>query len=255
MNTRDGKIERGIDNQGICKFMSQLMYVGTELKLFSKAQNWKNYIRILIAPYIKGDVLEVGAGIGTNTCLLCLREHRKWLCLEPDINLFLDLKSTIVSCDFDNCYLQNGTLDTLTKKQFFDSILYLDVLEHIYKDKDEIIRACHHLEVEGHLIVLAPAYQWLFTPFDTAIGHYRRYSKSKLIALLPDSIEVVRVVYLDCVGLLANLANKLLLRQRQPMLFQLKLWDNLMVPLSKGLDPILGYNFGKTILLIGRKKC
>lgn len=235
--------------------MSQFEYIGAELKLFSIAQNWKNYISTLIDRYIKGDVLEVGAGIGRNTCLLCRPEHSSWLCLEPDPNLFQALKISIKLYGADNCYLQNGTIDILTNEQVFDSILYIDVLEHICEDKEEIIKAYRHLKTEGHLIILAPAHQWLFTPFDKAIGHYRRYNKSKIAALVPNSIEIVKLGYLDCIGLLASLGNKLILKQKQPTLFQIKVWDRLMVPISKRLDTVLGYNLGKSILLVGRKVC
>jgi hypothetical protein len=61
------------------------------------------------------------------------------------------------------------------------------------------------------------------------------------------------MIYLDSVGLLASLANKMFLKQSQPTLKQIKLWDNLMVPLSKKLDPVLGHTLGKSLLLIGKK--
>ena len=142
----------------------------------------------------------------------------------------------------------------MNNEQFFDSILYIDVLEHIRNDKKEVIKASQHLKANGNLVILGPAHQWLFTPFDAAIGHYRRYSKPTLKAVLPDDIEVIKLAYLDCVGLLASLGNKLVLRQSQPTLKQIKVWDRFMVPISRRLDPALGYRLGKSILLVGRKR-
>ncbi|AFY78991.1 MAG: class I SAM-dependent methyltransferase [Hydrococcus sp. C42_A2020_068] len=234
--------------------MSQFIYVGTELELFAQAKNWKDYLRVLLRRYIKGDVLEVGAGIGSNTRLLCRSQYQKWLCLEPDTQLFQDLENSIRSNNIIDCFASNGKIDSLHEEQLFDAILYLDVLEHIKRDREEVIKASRHLKPDGNLIIVAPAHQWLFTPFDTAIGHYRRYNKQTLKAVLPDDIEIIKLNYLDCVGLLASLGNKLVLKQSQPTLKQIKVWDRFMVPISRKLDPIIGYSFGKSVLLVGRKK-
>ena len=233
--------------------MSQFTYVGTELELFAQAKNWKNYIRVLLSKYIKGDVLEVGAGIGSNTRLLCRSPYSQWLCLEPDNQLFHALEQSIDLNGIINCYARNGTIDSLTNEQFFDSILYLDVLEHIHNDNQEVIKVSQHLKANGNLVILGPAHQRLFTPFDAAIGHYRRYSKSSLKAIIPDNLKIVKCLYLDSVGLLASLGNKLILKQSQPTLKQIQVWDSLMVPISRTLDPIFRYRLGKSILLIGKK--
>jgi hypothetical protein len=234
--------------------MSQFTYIGTELELFAQAKNWKNYIRCLLRQYIRGDVLEVGAGMGSNTKLLSHSQYNQWLCLEPDFELFQRLEHTIASNGIINCDAQQGRVDSLNEGQVFDSILYTDVLEHIEDDETEVIKATQHLKVDGNLMILGPAHQWLFTPFDAAIGHYRRYNKPMLKTILPEEIEIIKFVYLDCIGLLASLANKLVLRQSQPTLKQIKVWDQLMVPLSKRLDPAIGYRLGKSILLVGRKR-
>ncbi|OKH19666.1 methyltransferase type 12 [Hydrococcus rivularis NIES-593] len=234
--------------------MSQFIYVGTELELFAQAKNWKDYLRVLLRRYIKGNVLEVGAGIGSNTRLLCRSQYQKWICLEPDTQLFQGLESSIKANGIIDCFASNGTIDSLQEEQLFDTILYLDVLEHIKRDREEVIKASRHLKPDGNLIIVAPAHQWLFTPFDAAIGHYRRYNKQTLKAVLPDDIEIIKLNYLDCVGLLASLGNKLVLKQSQPTLKQIKVWDRFMVPISRKLDPIIGYSFGKSVLLVGRKK-
>src|SRR6187200_2180852 len=63
---------------------AQYSYVGQELDLFARAANWKAYFRSVLAPFIRGDVLEVGAGIGQTTRHLCDGRQRSWTCLEPD---------------------------------------------------------------------------------------------------------------------------------------------------------------------------
>jgi SAM-dependent methyltransferase len=233
--------------------MKDFTYLGTELEIFAQAKNWKNYVKFLLNKFVKGDVLEVGAGIGSNTILLHRCQYNSWFCLEPDNQLFQALEKLIDSSNIPNCLTHNGTIDSLGNHKLFDSILYIDVLEHIENDREEARKAYQHLKSNGNLIILVPAHQWLFTPFDKAIGHYRRYNKVTLEAILPEDIEVVKMIYLDSVGLLASLANKMFLKQSQPTLKQIKLWDNLMVPLSKKLDPVLGHTLGKSLLLIGKK--
>ena len=234
--------------------MTQFTYIGTELELFARAKNWKKYIKFILRKYLKGNVLEVGAGLGSNTKLLSNSQYKNWLCLEPDPELFEGLKEAIATNDIINCQAQNGTINNLDSGQVFEIILYLDVLEHIEGDRAELTKVSKHLQIGGNLIILSPAHQWLFSPFDAAIGHYRRYNKRSLQAIIPENIAIVRVAYLDCVGLMASLANKLLLKQSQPTLKQIQVWDRLMVTLSRRLDPLLGYQLGKSILLVGKKK-
>ena len=68
-------------------------------------------------------------------------------------------------------------------------MLYIDVLEHIEHDLDELARAASHLAPGGHLVVLAPAHQALFSDFDRAIGHYRRYNRAGLQKLAPAGLR------------------------------------------------------------------
>ena len=105
----------------------------------------------------------------------------------------------------------------------------------------------------GVLIVLSPAHQWLFSPFDQAIGHYRRYNRSMLRHLTVSDLKIVSLKYLDSVGLIASLSNRWL-KQKMPTQGQIQLWDTLMVPLSRVFDPILQYAIGKSIIAVWRKE-
>jgi hypothetical protein len=150
------------------------------------------------------------------------------------------------------CRAVAGTLADLAPGDCFDAIAYVDVLEHIPDDAAELARAAGHLAPGGRLAVVAPAHQWLYSPFDAAIGHHRRYTKGSLSGVVPTGLTPVTVRYLDAVGLLASAANRMLLRQRLPDRRQLALWDGLMVPLSRGLDPLLGFRVGKSVLGVWR---
>jgi len=235
--------------------MADLPYAGGELDLFLHARRWKTYWSSRLAPHVQGDVLEVGAGIGANTVLLRSDRQRSWLCLEPDRQLVARLDAALAAAALsDRCAVRTGTLADLDSGLRFDSILYIDVLEHIEDDRSEAARAAEHLRPGGILGVLAPAHPWLFSPFDASIGHHRRYTKATLREAVPASLDVVELSYLDSVGMAASLINRLLLRQSLPTPRQIRTWDRLMVPCSRVLDPVLGRCVGKTVLGVWRKR-
>jgi hypothetical protein len=109
-----------------------------------------------------------------------------------------------------------------------------------------------HLNPGGCVIVLAPAHQSLFTPFDKAVGHFRRYTKQTLAAVAAANLRREKLIYLDCVGLAASLANRLLLKQAMPSHAQIETWDRLMVPVSRVVDPMLVNAAGKSVLGVWR---
>ena len=229
--------------------MPEFAYEGSELEIFEKAERWKSYFAGHIAPYIHGDVLEVGAGIGANNRIFAHLGFQRWTCLEPDRSLLGRLGAFLPDARFEPVC---GTLEDLSGKRF-DAILYLDVLEHIEGDKAEMRHAAEHLNAGGALIVLAPAHQWLFTPFDKAIGHFRRYTRETLSKAVPQHLQREKLIYLDCIGLAASLANRLLLKQSMPTEAQIQTWDRVMVPMSRVVDRVVGYGVGKSVLGVWRK--
>jgi SAM-dependent methyltransferase len=234
--------------------MNDLSYKGSELELFEKAENWKAYYQNLIRNYLGQEVLEVGAGIGATTRALCGEKQSRWLCLEPDPVMGKRIGSLITNHELPStCEVRVGLVSDLQPQESFDTIIYVDVLEHIENDRDELKLSLSHLKPGGFLVVLSPAHQWLYTPFDEAIGHHRRYNKNTLSALIPEGLDQVELKYLDCVGALASLGNRLVLKSSIPSVKQLAVWDKLMVPLSKLLDPMLGYRAGKSVLGVWRK--
>ena len=229
-------------------------YIGSELDLFAQAINWKRYFRKFVLPYLNGDILEVGAGIAGTTKVLCDGTQNKWVCLEPDAQMANKIHYLIKNGLLPNyCISKLGTISSLNPKELYDCIIYIDVLEHIKDDQQEIMAAGNHLRQEGYIIVLAPAHQWLYSPFDHEIGHFRRYNRKSLPTIDSSLLSLVKIKYLDSVGLLASLTNRLLLKKNMPTNANIRLWDGYMIPMSKIVDPLFGYMFGKTILAIWQK--
>jgi SAM-dependent methyltransferase len=198
-----------------------------------------------------GDVLEVGAGIGETARHLLDGRQRSWLCLEPDERLGTRLRAWAEAGDVAPLpTVQIGTTADLDPRSRFDTILYIDVLEHIEDDRAEMARAAELLAPRGALIVLSPAFQQLFSDFDRSVGHFRRYTRASLAEVMPPSVRQVRLRYLDSVGFLASLSNRALLRQALPTRRQIALWDRVMIPASRVLDPLLARSFGRSVLAV-----
>jgi len=235
--------------------MSEYEYPGGELALFAHARNWKSYFAERLRPHVRGAVLEVGAGMGETTTALWHGGVSSWTCLEPDPTLAsaIDRAASALTARGATVKVQACTTGELESSARFDTILYVDVLEHIAEDRAELARAAAHLAPGGRLVVLSPAHQKLFTPFDAAIGHHRRYSAETLSALGPVGLRALDVFYLDSVGLLASLANRLLLRQSMPTPGQIAVWDRVLVPISVRLDARIGFRLGKTVVAVWEK--
>ena len=231
--------------------MPNIIYPGKELETFSVATNWKSYWASRLKDHMGHMILEVGAGIGSNTQLLWKDDIRRWVCLEPDKHLLKQLSSSLAKHDrTSDCELVNGTLKDLPQNSLFDTILYIDVLEHIEDDKAEINLAVRHLTAQGKLIILSPAHNRLFSKFDEAIGHYRRYNKRMLKELMPNNYKSVTLEYLDSVGLFISFGNSMFLKSKIPSKKQIKIWDSLIIPLSRLFDKTVHFRFGKSILAV-----
>jgi len=225
-----------------------------ELSLFDRAATgWKAYWASFVRPFVRGRVLEVGAGNGGSICYL-LGNATDWLCLEPDPIFAAKLNEQILSGALPPiCRLQIATLRDLPADQYFDTILYIDVMEHLAEDRREAALAVQHLTPGGTLVILSPAHQFLFSPFDEAIGHYRRYTRASLAAIAPASLEQVKLIYLDSGGILLSLGNRFVLRSAWPSVASLRFWNNYIIPISRRLDGVFGYAVGKSVLGIWRK--
>jgi SAM-dependent methyltransferase len=225
-------------------------YAGDELRLFAEATNWKRYFSRQLRPYVTGAVAEVGAGIGGTTALLGTAPHDSWLCLEPDTRLADTLRQRIARGELPlRPEVVVGFLRDLPATATFDTILYIDVLEHIAADRREVAEAAARLRPGGRLVVLCPAHNGLYSAFDLALGHLRRYDRRSLEALCPEELTVVDSFYLDTLGIVVSLGAKLT-RRATPTAGQIAFWDKVVVPVSRIADAWTGRRLGKTVVVV-----
>jgi SAM-dependent methyltransferase len=224
-------------------------YIGDELEVFALATNWKRYFASLLAPHIRGRVLEVGAGIGETTKALHRPGLASWTCLEPDARLASKLEHLRLA-DGARPEVVVGDVSRLDAARRFDTIVYIDVLEHIADDAGELRRASARLAPGGALVVLSPAFPALFSEFDRAIGHERRYTRRSLAAAYPRELRRESLFYADCVGAALSLANRVLLRESMPTAAQVRFWDRVVVPISRVVDPLVGRAVGRSVIAV-----
>ena len=177
-------------------------YPGKELEIFDKAVLWRKYIYFLVKKYIKNRLLEVGAGIGSFT-----KNYKNSL---KNITLTeLDKKNIKrLKKRFKGSKIKIKAQLTSKLSGKFNSILYMNVLEHIKNDKKEINISLNKLNKKGYLIILVPAHNELYTKFDKEIGHFRRYKVNFFKKLKLKNAKIVKLQYLDCLGyFLSRLAN------------------------------------------------
>jgi len=233
---------------------STINYRGKELDLFSEVTIWKRYWKDAIHEFLGSHILEVGSGLGASVEIFADDSFSTWLGLEPDPDMVALLKERKGEGEFPNwCEFKQGAIRDLADSAQFDTILYIDVLEHIQDDGAEIELAANHVKISGYIVVIAPSHQFLYSEFDSSVGHIKRYDNHSLRALTPRGFSVVDSKYLDSVGLLASLGNRFILHSSIPSRRQLWIWDKILVRLSRVVDPLVRYSIGKSILFVWQR--
>jgi len=227
-----------------------MKYPGLELENFDKAHIWRKYIFLLIKKYFKDSFLEVGAGIGSFSKNY-INKYNNITLSELDDNFFNELKKKFINKK--NVKFSNSLIQNLDEK--FNTIIYLNVLEHIKDDTDEINTAMEKVNTGGYLIILVPAHQKLYSKFDEAIGHHRRYDIDFFKNNKFRNAELVDLYYLDCFGYLLYFINQFFFKKEvYPSKFKIFIWDKFFTPVTIVVDFILRYKFGKNIMCVLKKK-
>jgi len=224
-------------------------YPGKELEIFDKAVIWRKYIYFTVKKYIKNDLLEVGAGIGSFT--ENYKNNLKNITLtELDKQNIKRLKKRF---KVSKIKIKAELTSKLSGK--FNSILYMNVLEHIKNDKKEINISLSKLNKKGYLIILVPAHNELYTKFDKEIGHFRRYKVNFFKKLKFKDAKIVKLQYLDCLGYFLYYLNKIFYKNEiYPSKTKIFIWDKFFTPFTFFFDRFLNYRFGKNVLCIIEKK-
>jgi 2-polyprenyl-3-methyl-5-hydroxy-6-metoxy-1,4-benzoquinol methylase len=228
------------------------------LERFANATHFNQWMFDTIRPYCKGHVLEVGSGIGNISRLflehsipLTVTDLRAEYCqmLQQKFGHHPFLRG-IASIDLAIPDFKEQYNDQL---QQFDTVIALNVIEHI-EDAERAINNCKQLlRPGGHLVILVPAYQSLYNLFDVELGHYVRYTAKSLTHLLKSaSLDIIHRQYFNAVGIAGWMVNGRILRKRLIPRKQLQLFDKLM-PVIKLIDALTFHKIGLSVIAVGRK--
>lgn len=194
--------------------------------------------------FLKGDILEVGCGIGNFTKTL-LKFGNIW------------------SIDIDDAYIKHAKKHVQNKAQIgfgniekgvyffgkeqFDSIVCLNVLEHIKDDNKSLNNIYNLLKPGGHLILLVPAHPNLYGSIDKAIGHYRRYRKGKIVRLFEkNNFKIILLKKINFLGALGWWFSGKILRNKKVDEEKLKIFNlfaPFALPIEEKVEPLIGTSF------------
>ena len=229
--------------------MNKKNYDGWELKFFDLANIFRDYQYNFIKKHIYGKICEVGPGNGV-TCEKYKKKSDNISLFEPSKKQFLVLKNKFKNQKkikvFNKLFKKNTTK--------YNSILYLDVLEHIKYPKKEISNSFQSLKKNGKLIICVPAFQHLYSQFDKDVGHVKRYSINSFRKEIKNiKYNSIKFSYIDSVGYFVSLLSKLLSgNYKSNFKTKIIIW-NYLVQISKILDKILFYKIGKSLIIIIEK--
>jgi SAM-dependent methyltransferase len=216
------------------------------------ADNYNEWLLDRGRPFIGRRVLDFGAGVGTFTAALAER-GAEVVALEPDPEFTPRLHERFDSDDRVTIVVEDARwLSGNGARERFDTVLCLNVLEHIEDDRIVLRGLRDSLVPGGHLLLLAPAHGFLFGEIDRNVGHERRYSRGPLRTLLEQAgFEPVEVRYVNPVGAVGWLVSSRLLRRDQVPTGPLRVYDRL-VPVLQRLDR-LRLPFGLSVWAVARR--
>ena len=213
------------------------------------ATNYAEWIHDQIRPHLGNSVIEVGAGHGTFTRILA--QQRDVIALEPSPMSVERLRAAVE--DHPRVTVVQGDLGHLPPGIEADSAIFVNVLEHIDDDHDALRAVGRALGAGGTVVVLAPALELLYSRFDAAVGHHRRYRRSELAALFDQcGYDVLACRYMNAPGALAWFLYAKLLRLTPTQSGPALAYDRMVVPIIRRIESRWEPPVGQSLLCVAR---
>jgi SAM-dependent methyltransferase len=235
---------------------SALHYEGDELNALEQAKNYYDWLVHEFGPALNGKILEVGAGTGTLSEILLTRPCERLICLEPARNLIPALRRRL-----QDSVSHDSTVDIVANTfegycrdagdKTVDSIVCINVLEHILNDLSTLQEMRRLLQPGGKLCLFVPALPFIYGTLDEMFGHYRRYTKQGLRSLAHQAgFKINKLKYLNLPGSFAWLLMGRVLRWKTWDEAPVRWYDQLVIPGVRFVESIIAPPFGQSLLLI-----
>lgn len=228
------------------------------LEVISEAEKLNDWMYQTIAPYLHGDILEVGSGIG-NISMHFYNDGKSLQTSDIRQNYcdYLDQKFSSYTNHKPSMILDiaHPEFDTVYPEQLgkYDSIFALNVVEHIEEHELAIKNCKKLLKKDGKLLILVPAFQFLYNKFDEELFHYRRYNHKNLKNLLANSgLEINKTFYFNCAGILGWYVSGSVMKNKMIPKGQMQMY-NMLVPIFKMVDKVVLNKLGLSVVCVGKK--
>lgn len=237
----------------------RFVYTGRELEAMSLAVNYHRWIFESLKPYLGRRLVEVGAGQGSFSEMLleCGAEHVALV--EPSGKMYEQLKAhlsrlkTSVEVETYNATFSE-VAEEIRAAHRPDSILYVNVLEHIEDDEAELALVHSTLCAKGRVFIFVPALRWLYGKFDEAVGHVRRYSRRELEEKCRRAgFKIIKSDYFDLLGVLPWYFKYRVLKSSSMEPWAVQLYDRYLVQVTKAIESAIRPPVGKNIVLVAEK--
>lgn len=215
------------------------------LETLSQAGEYYRWLCSRVRPFIRGKVLEIGAGIG-NFAQWASEFSSEYHPTDVDARLFAKLRER-----FPHAFQWN-LFDPFPRNDLYDTVIILNVIEHLKDDLGALKSLRNRLAPGGHIIVMVPAMNFLYGSLDRSFGHYRRYNKKMMRDLYRETpFDLVKDEYVNVVGMFGwFLYGKIFKHQNLPQ--QLCSRFDLVLPLLKLERPVAAFA-GLSLISVGRK--
>ena len=224
----------------------------------SGATAFNNWIFEQFLPHCKGNILEIGSGTGNISNLMLQHfPHVTLSNIESYYNKILAGKfagnpslEDIITLDIVSSHFDEGGIE-LTGK--FDTVIAVNVIEHVEDDMTAFRNCGKLLNRNGHLLILVPAYQWLYNRVDKNLGHFRRYTAGSLKKKLPENFRLLSLKYFNLAGIPGwffngHVLNNEIISRNKVNLF------NKLVPALKLLDKLVFNKAGLSVVMVAEKQ-
>ena len=233
---------------------------GTDtLEVISAADHFNRWMYETIKPHCRGEILEIGSGIGNISQFFLHDGSNIWLSdiersyfprLEEKFGKYKNLRG-MIRLDFSDKNLEKNHPELLEK---FDTIFALNVVEHIPDHEQALKNAMKMLRKGGKVVILVPAFPSLYNGFDEQLDHQRRYTRKSLTALIENAdFEIIHKQYFNFIAIFGWFISGTILRKRMIPNGQMKFYDHL-VPLWKLIDIFTRRLAGVSVIQVGLKK-
>jgi SAM-dependent methyltransferase len=226
------------------------------LEAISQAHAFNEWMYDTIAPFCSGKIIELGSGIG-NISTFFIRDKKDIVLsdLRDNYRQYLMDKfhlpePNVRSVDMVHDNFEKEYVDLLGQ---FDTVFALNVVEHIEDHHLAMRNAAKLLKKDGNLIILVPAYQWLYNAFDRELGHYIRFTKKTLSLFIPNNVELVKMRYFNFAGIPGWFVSGSILKKKEISPNAMRLF-NRALPIVKLTDLILFKKVGLSVWFVARKK-